>query len=44
MKRALLVGINNYQEPGSDLSGCLNDVAFMQAHIRKYGFEEIANA
>jgi len=41
MKRALLVGINKYQQPGSNLSGCLNDVAFMQTHINKYGFKEM---
>lgn len=26
MKKALLVGVNKYKIPGSDLSGCLNDV------------------
>ena len=25
-KRALLIGINQYQIPGADLRGCVNDV------------------
>lgn len=39
MKRALLVGINNYKLPGADLNGCVNDVtAVASLLISKYGF------
>lgn len=30
MKKALLVGINKYQQPGTDLRGCVNDVVNMR--------------
>lgn len=30
MKKALLVGINKYRQPGSDLRGCVNDVVNMR--------------
>src|SRR6187549_2759524 len=32
-KRALLIGINRYQIPGSDLRGCVNDVQDLQAAL-----------
>jgi len=39
-KRALLVGINKYKMPGSDLSGCVNDVWDMYDLLTKnYGFK-----
>ena len=34
--RALLVGINKYRIPGSDLSGCVNDVTNMNDILLKY--------
>lgn len=40
MKRALTVGIN-YTGTGSDLKGCLNDVANMKALFEARGFDEI---
>lgn len=41
-KKALLIGINHYENPSWDLSGCLNDVDSMKALlIEKYGFGEI---
>jgi len=30
MKKALLVGLNKYKQPGSDLRGCVNDVTNMR--------------
>ncbi|MBL7178219.1 MAG: caspase family protein [Desulfobacteraceae bacterium] len=39
-QRALLVGINKYQTPGSDLSGCVNDVTNIRDILLKYfGFD-----
>ena len=39
-KRALLVGINKYADPGSNLSGCVNDVWDMYELLTKnYGFD-----
>ena len=38
-KRAVLIGINRYQVPGSDLRGCVNDVKnLQQALTTYYGF------
>ena len=38
-KRAVLIGINRYQVPGSDLRGCVNDVKNLeQALTTYYGF------
>jgi metacaspase-1 len=38
-KRAVLIGINRYQIPGSDLRGCVNDVKNLeQALTTHYGF------
>lgn len=38
-KKALLIGINRYKIPGSDLRGCVNDVKNMQEVLtRYYGF------
>ncbi len=40
-KRAVLVGINRYAQPGSDLRGCVNDVLDMQAVLTElYGFRD----
>ena len=40
MKRALLVGVNKYLEPGNDLSGCVNDVTDVYELLTtKFGFE-----
>ncbi len=40
-KFSLLVGINEYPEPISQLSGCVNDVTKMQAAmVTKYGFKK----
>lgn len=42
-KRALLVGINHYLEPGNDLNGCLNDLRLMYKILKEiYGFTEFA--
>lgn len=39
VKRAVLIGINRYQVPGSDLRGCVNDVKNLkQALTTYYGF------
>lgn len=38
MKNALLIGINNYPGTGSDLSGCLNDVADALTTLKTAGF------
>ena len=35
--KALLVGINKYKIPGSDLSGCVNDVTNIRDALLKYG-------
>ncbi|MBT9164875.1 MAG: hypothetical protein DDT23_00886 [candidate division WS2 bacterium] len=35
-KRALLVGINKYKIPGSDLNGCVNDVTNVRDILLKY--------
>jgi uncharacterized caspase-like protein len=38
-KKALLIGINRYQIPGSDLRGCINDVKNLAAALVEfYGF------
>lgn len=40
-KRALMVGINKYMEPGSDLRGCVNDVVDVKAQmLAPEGFSE----
>jgi hypothetical protein len=40
-KKALLIGINQYQIPGADLRGCVNDVKNLKAALMKYyGFAE----
>jgi hypothetical protein len=40
-KKALLVGINNFLEPGSELYGCINDTIEMQGLLTTYfGFRE----
>ena len=40
MKRALLIGINQYQIPGIDLRGCVNDVDDMAAALVEFcGFK-----
>jgi metacaspase-1 len=42
-KRAMLVGVNHYLEPGNDLNGCLNDVRLMYKILKEiYGFTEFA--
>jgi len=39
-RKAILVGINKYKLPGSDLSGCVNDVTNVRDVLLKYfGFE-----
>jgi hypothetical protein len=39
MKKALLVGINRYLDPGNDLKGCVNDVRQMAETLEsRYGF------
>lgn len=35
-KRAVLIGINRYQVPGSDLRGCVNDVNNLQKVLTQY--------
>ncbi len=35
-KRAVLIGINKYQIPGSDLSGCVNDVKNLRSVLTTY--------
>jgi hypothetical protein len=38
-RKALLVGINRYPDPASDLRGCVNDVLLMRETLaRRYGF------
>ncbi|MBK9948024.1 MAG: caspase family protein [Nitrospira sp.] len=40
-KRAVLIGINKYQVPGSDLNGCVNDVKNLSGALKTYyGFAE----
>lgn len=40
-KRAVLIGINKYQVPGSDLSGCVNDVKNLRGALTTYyGFAD----
>lgn len=40
-KRALLIGINKYQIPGSDLRGCVNDVKDLSAALIEFhGFKK----
>lgn len=40
-KRAVLIGINKYQIPGSDLNGCINDVKNLSGVLKTYyGFED----
>jgi uncharacterized caspase-like protein len=40
-KKALLIGINRYQIPGSDLRGCVNDVKNLAAALEEfYGFRK----
>ncbi|MEO5895364.1 MAG: caspase family protein [Vicinamibacterales bacterium] len=36
-KRALLIGVNKYVIPGSDLRGCVNDVVDMSAVLTEFG-------
>jgi len=39
MKRALLVGINRYPDPGNELKGCVNDVRQMAETLKsRHGF------
>jgi hypothetical protein len=39
MKRALLVGINRYPDPGNELKGCVNDVRQMSDTLKiRFGF------
>ena len=39
-RRALLVGLNKYKIPGSDLNGCVNDVTNIRDILLKYfGFD-----
>ena len=35
-KRAVLIGINRYQIPGSDLRGCVNDVKNLERALTTY--------
>lgn len=43
MKKALLVGINNYSDPYANLSGCINDVALMHELLSQhYSFDSIS--
>ncbi len=40
-KRAVLIGINKYQVPGSDLNGCVNDVKNLSSVLKTYyGFQD----
>jgi hypothetical protein len=43
VRRALLVGINDYPQPGDRLEGCVNDVFLMSSVLQECGFpaEEI---
>lgn len=43
MKKALLVGINNYSDPDANLSGCINDVTLMHDLLSQhYSFDSIS--
>lgn len=37
-KRALLVGINDYSQPGMRLEGCVNDVFLVSGMLQEFGF------
>ncbi len=39
MKKALLVGLNKYKNPGSDLRGCVNDVIHAKKTLGRFGFK-----
>lgn len=39
MKKALLVGINNYRNPSASLKGCVNDVSDVRGVLLDSGFE-----
>jgi len=40
-KRTVLIGINKYQIPGSDLNGCVNDVKNLSSALKThYGFTD----
>lgn len=39
MKKALLIGINNYRLPGNDLRGCVNDIIAMKSILAGHGYE-----
>ena len=44
MKKALLVGINRYPDPGNELKGCVNDVRQMAETLKtRYGFPADGN-
>ena len=44
MKKALLVGINRYPDPGNELEGCVNDVRQMAETLKtRYGFSADGN-
>ena len=44
MRKALLVGINRYPDPGNELKGCVNDVRQMADTLkRRYGFPADGN-
>lgn len=38
-RRALLIGINEYQSPANRLEGCVNDVFLMSAVLQERGFD-----
>lgn len=40
MKRALLVGINLYAQPGNDLAGCVNDTLDLGEYLVEGGWKE----
>lgn len=40
MKRALIVGINKYQDPADNLRGCVNDAINMRNTLLKFGFKK----
>jgi hypothetical protein len=40
MKRALMIGIDRYQYPGNDLSGCVNDINLINSILQmQFGYE-----
>lgn len=39
MKKAVLVGINQYRIPGAELRGCVNDVRLMRKVLTRCGFK-----